>query len=46
MLDDFNPHRIQDVAGARQTLILILNIGEELKQEIDALREENGYGGD
>ncbi len=43
MLDDFNPHRIQDVAGARQALILILilNIVEELKQEIDALREEN-----
>ena len=41
MLDDLNPDLIQDVAGARQALILVLNIVEELKQENAALREEN-----
>ena len=41
MLNDLNPDLIQDVAGARQALILILNIVEEQKQEIVALREEN-----
>ena len=41
MLDDLNPDLIQDVAGARQALILILNIVEELKQENAALRKEN-----
>lgn len=41
MLDDLNPDLIQDVAGARQALIVILNIVEELKQENIALREEN-----
>ena len=41
MLDDLNPDLIQDIAGARQALILILNIVEEQKQEILVLREEN-----
>ena len=41
MLNDLNPDFIQDVAGARHALILILNIVEELKQENVALREGN-----
>lgn len=41
MLDKLNPQLIQDVEGARQAIIHILNIVEELKQENVALREEN-----
>jgi len=48
MLDNFNPQMIQDVAGARKAVVLLLNIVEELKQEniaqraeIQRLRDEN-----
>ena len=48
MLERFNPQMIQDVAGARQAIVLLLNLVEELKQdniaqrtEIQRLRDEN-----
>jgi len=48
MLDNFNPQMIQDVEGARQAVVLLLNLVEELKQEnltqraeIQRLRDEN-----
>jgi len=48
MLDRFNPQMIEDVAGARQAIVLLLNLVEELKQdniaqrtEIQRLRDEN-----
>ena len=48
MLDNFNPQMIQDVEGARQAIVLLLNLVEELKQEnlaqrveIQRLRDEN-----
>jgi hypothetical protein len=48
MLDKFNPHTIQDVEGARQAIVLLMNLVEELKQEniaqradIQRLRDEN-----
>ncbi len=47
MLDNFNPQMIQDVEGARQAVVLLLNLVEELKQEtltqrvdIQRLRDE------
>lgn len=48
MLDKFNPHTIQDIEGARQAIVLLMNLVEELKQEniaqraeIQRLRDEN-----
>ncbi len=47
MLEDFNPHLIQDLEGARQAVVHLLNLVEELKQtnlsqqaEIQVLRDE------
>ena len=47
MLDNFNPQMIQDVEGARQASVLLLNLVEELKQknlaqriQIQQLRDE------
>lgn len=40
MLENLNPEHIQDLAGARQALKLLLNLVEELKQENHALRAE------
>jgi len=40
MLDKFNPQMIQDVEGARQAVVLLLNLVEELKQENLAQRVE------
>jgi hypothetical protein len=40
MLTGFNPQTIQDLAGARQAIIELLNLVEELKSENQALREE------
>lgn len=47
MLENFNPQLIQDVEGARQAVVLLLNLVEELKQEtinqrveIQRLRDE------
>jgi len=39
MLAGFNPHQIQDLEGARQAIIRLLNLVEDLKGENDALRE-------
>ena len=41
MLDQINPQLIQDLEGAREAIIHILNIVEDMKQETIALREEN-----
>lgn len=40
MLDNFNPQMIQDVEGARQAIVLLLNLVEELKQDNIAYRAE------
>lgn len=34
MLDNFDPQMIQDVEGARQAVVSLLNLVEELKQEV------------
>ena len=39
MLTNFNPNQIQD-ENARQAIIWLLNLVEELKSENDALRKE------
>lgn len=48
MLKEFDPNQIQDLEGARQALIKILNVVEEissenkrLREEVQALRDEN-----
>ena len=38
MLTGLDPEQIQDLAGARQAIVLLLNLVEELKQENDQLR--------
>ena len=40
MLDDFDLNRIQDIAGARQALLRLLNLVEKLAAENRQLREE------
>jgi hypothetical protein len=40
MLAGFDPTQIQDLDGARQAIVKLLNLVEELKSENDALREE------
>jgi len=40
MLENLNPEHIEDLAGARQALKLLLNLVEELKQENHTLRAE------
>ena len=40
MLDNFNPQLIQDVEGARQAVVLLMNLVEELKQETLTQRTE------
>lgn len=40
MLPDFDPQQIQDVEGAWQAIIRLLNLVEELNSENKALREE------
>jgi hypothetical protein len=40
MLEDFDPNAIQDVAGARQAIIQLLNRVETLAADNRALREE------
>jgi len=39
MLTDFDPNQIQDLEGARQAIVLVLNLVEGVKQENDQLRE-------
>ena len=41
MLEAFDPNEIQDIDGARQAIIHLLNLIEELVAENRALREEN-----
>ena len=41
MLDQFDPNAIQDIEGARQAIIYLLNMIEELASENRELREEN-----
>jgi regulator of replication initiation timing len=41
MLDSFDPNDIQDIDGARQAIIHLLNLIEELVAENRELREEN-----
>ena len=41
MLEQLNPEEINDLEGARQAIVLMLNLVEELKQESQTLREEN-----
>jgi len=41
MLEGFDPHTIQDLDGARQAILKLLNLVEELASENRALREEN-----
>jgi len=41
MLENFDPNDIQDLESARQAIIHILNLVEDLMAEIHALREEN-----
>ena len=40
MLSGFDPKQIQDLNGARQAIVMLLNLVEELKSENDALRQE------
>jgi hypothetical protein len=40
MLSGFNPQEIQDLEGARQAIVSLLNLVEALKQENQALRSE------
>ena len=39
MLTGFDPNQIQDLEGARQAIVLLLNLVEEVKQENEQLRE-------
>lgn len=41
MLEGFNPNQIQDLEGARQAIVMVLNLVETLKTENQALREQN-----
>ena len=40
MLTGFDPNQIQDLDGARQAIVMLLNLVEELKSEQELLREE------
>ena len=40
MLSGFDPNEIQDLEGARQAIVMLLNLVEELKSENEAFREE------
>jgi len=41
LLENMDPNEIQDLEGARQAIVLLLNLVEELLGENRALREEN-----
>jgi hypothetical protein len=40
LLEGFDPNQIQDLEGARQTIVMLLNLVETLKAENQALREQ------
>jgi len=41
MLEGFDPNQIQDLEGARQAIVMLLNLVEDLKLENQELREQN-----
>ena len=41
MLEGFDPNQIQDLEGARQAIVMVLNLVATLKTENQALREQN-----
>lgn len=41
MLEHFDPNSIQDIDGARQAIVMLLNLVENLKRENEQLRAEN-----
>ncbi len=41
MIEGFNPNQIQDIDGAREAIIRLLNLVESQKAEIERLRAEN-----
>lgn len=41
MLEGFDPNQIQDLEGARQAIVMLLNLVEALKAETQELREQN-----
>jgi hypothetical protein len=41
MIEGFDPKQIQDIEGARQAIVMLLNLVEELKSENQELREQN-----
>jgi regulator of replication initiation timing len=43
LLENIDPKEIQDLEGARQAMVLLLNLVEELLAENRALREENQH---
>jgi hypothetical protein len=40
LLEDFDPNQIQDLEGARQAIVMLLNLVETLKTENQELREQ------
>ena len=43
MLEGFDPNQIQDLEGARQAMVMLLNLVESLKTENQELREQNQH---
>lgn len=41
MLAGFDPNQIQDIEGARQAIVMLLNLVEDIKSENQNLREQN-----
>jgi hypothetical protein len=41
LLEGFDPNQIQDLEGAQQAIVMLLNLVETLKTESQALREQN-----
>ena len=41
MLAGFNPNQIENIKGARETILHLFNLKETLKVENDQLRDEN-----
>jgi len=43
LLEGFDPNQIQDLEGARQAMVMLLNLVESLKTENQELREQNQH---
>ena len=41
MLEGFDPNQIQDIEGARQAIVMLLNLVEDIESENQKLREQN-----